>query len=186
MEIQARSVKILGMEVVLVPDNRLRMKTKPVKKITPALMQTLKKMVDLTKSFQDPEGVGLASTQIGENEQYFVAKLSKNGGFKKFINPKILKFSTKTKVYLEGCLSLPLYWGEVSRSLSVTLSYIDEGGNKRQENFRSLLAWIIQHECDHLEGKLFVDRVLEQKGRLFKVVGRDPTGAEKFAEIKLD
>lgn len=185
MEIQAQSDKLLGMEVVLVPDNRLRMKTKPVKKITPALLQTLKRMVDLTKTFNDPEGVGLASTQIGENEQYFVAKLSENGDFKKFINPKILKFSTKTKTYLEGCLSLPSYWGEVERSLSVTISYMDEQGNKREENFRGLVAWIIQHECDHLEGKLFVDRVLEQKGRLFKVIGKDPTGAEKFQEIQL-
>lgn len=173
------------MQVVLVPDSRLRMKTKPVKKITPALLITLKRMVDLTKSFQDPEGVGLASTQIGEKEQYFVAKLSEKGEFKKFINPRILKFSTKTKVYLEGCLSLPAYWGEVKRSLSITLSYTDEGGLRRQENFRGLLAWIIQHECDHLVGKLFVDRVLEQKGRLFKVVGKDPAGAEKFSEIQL-
>lgn len=172
------------MQVVLTPDNRLRVKTKPVKKVTPQLINTIRSMVDLTKSFVDPEGVGLASTQIGEDGQYFVIKLP-NNKFKAFFNPKVLKYSKKIKQYLEGCLSIPSLWGEVNRAFWVDVSYVDISGQRVDERLSGVVAWIFQHETDHLSGKLFVDRVLEQKGRLYKVVGKDRAGNEIFEEIKL-
>lgn len=172
------------MEVVSAPDPRLRVKTKEVKKITPALMQTIKQMIKVTKAFKDPEGVGLASTQIGKDEQYFITKLE-NGGFKAIFNPKILSSSKKIKQFFEGCLSIPNYYGEIVRPVSVTVSFIDESGNSKTEKLVGLEAWIFQHEYDHLQGKLFMDLLLEQKGRLFKVVGKDRTGAEVFEEVPL-
>ncbi|OGE25798.1 peptide deformylase [Candidatus Daviesbacteria bacterium RIFCSPLOWO2_02_FULL_40_8] len=173
------------MEIVKAPDARLRVKTKQVKKITPELLKTIKEMVLLTKSFADPEGVGLAATQIGNGGQYFVSK-TKSGSFRSVINPAILNFSKKTKVFFEGCLSIPDYYGEVKRPIGVTVLYLDEKGQKIKKKLTGLEAWIFQHEYDHLQGKLFVDYVLAQKSRLYKVVGKDKTGAEVFEEVSLE
>lgn len=170
------------LQVVRAPDPKLRVKTKPVKKITPFLMDLVKEMIKLTKTFVDPEGVGLASTQVGKDEQFFVAKMV-DGTFKTFFNPKIIAFSPKPKIMLEGCLSIPNYWGEVLRYPWVKVSYMDLKGREVTEKLIDLEAHIFQHECDHLQGKLFMDHVIKQKTRLFKVVGRDRTGSEIFEEV---
>ncbi len=172
------------MQVVIAPDDRLRVKTKPVKKVSPKLLQIVKEMEKLTNSFKDPEGVGLASTQIGEGEQYFVLK-RKDNSFLQVFNPKIKSFSKKTKVFFEGCLSIPNYYGEVVRPTEVQVSFTDKNGNTVEETLKGMDAWIYQHEYDHLQGKLFIDYVLEQKGKLYKVVGRDRAGAEIFEEVRL-
>lgn len=174
----------LDLKLVKAPDNRLRIVTKPVKKIGTSHLAIIKAMIKLTKSFKDPEGVGLASTQVGLSEQYFVTKLDK-GGFKAIFNPKILGFSKKTKVFLEGCLSIPNYWGEVTRPIGVTVEYMDETGKTHQEKLTGLEAWVFQHEVEHLEGKLFMDKVLQQKGRLYRVIGKDRAGNDVFEEIKV-
>lgn len=170
--------------VIQAPDNKLRVKTKLVKKITPSYQQIIKDMIKLTKTFIDPEGVGLASTQVGLDEQYFVAKLSATE-FKAFFNPKILKFSKKARIYFEGCLSIPKYWGEVTRSVWVDVSYLTLDGKETKERLTGFPAWVYQHEYDHLQGKLFMDLVLAQKGKVFKVVGKDRTGGEVFEEVTL-
>jgi peptide deformylase len=180
----AQNGKIPFMKVVIAPDSRLRVQTKPVKKITPGLLATIKEMVKLTKTFVDPEGVGLASTQVGENEQYFVSK-GEDGAFKTYFNPKILSYSKKTKKFIEGCLSIPNYWGEIERPIAITVSYMNEGGQTVKERLTDFEAHVFQHEVDHLHGKLFMDIVLEQKARLFKVVGRDRAGAEVIEEVAL-
>jgi peptide deformylase len=172
------------MQVVQAPDERLRVKTKPIKKVTPNLLKTFKEMIKLTRSFKDPEGVGLASTQIGEGEQFFVLRNS-DDTFTTVINPQILTYSKKTKVYLEGCLSIPNYWGEVTRHLSVSVSYMDIKGKQVKKRLNGVAAWIFQHEYDHLQGKLYMDHVLENKNRLFKVVGRDKAGGEIFQEVAI-
>lgn len=179
-----QSPDIIKNGVVKAPDVRLRTKTKPVKKVTPHYHQIIKEMVKLTKTFLDPEGVGLASTQIGEGEQYFIAKLE-NNQFKPFFNPRILDYSKRTKVFFEGCLSIPDYYGEVTRPIGVTVAYTNEEGKEVKEKLKGVTAWIFQHEYDHLQGKLFMDRILEQKSRLFKIVGKDRTGADVFEEVSL-
>lgn len=178
------SAKNLKFSVVQAPDNRLRVSTKPVKKITSRHLETIKEMVKLTKTFKDPEGVGLASTQIGKDEQYFIAKGEK-GTFIAYFNPKILKYSDKKKVYLEGCLSIPNYWGETERSVWVEVEYEDQNGAKIVKKLKGLDAHIFQHEVDHLNGVLFMDKVLERRGKLYKVIGRDEAGAEIFEEVKI-
>lgn len=172
------------MQVVKAPDQKLRIKTKPIKKVTPELLKIIREMIKLTKTFIDPEGVGLASTQVGLDGQFFVAKLE-SGQFKAFFNPKITKYSKAVKVYTEGCLSIPNYWGEVTRNIWVDVHFMDEKGNQVNERLKGLMAHIFQHECDHLQGKLFMDLVLEQKGRLFKVIGKDRAGADVFEEVPL-
>ncbi len=169
--------------VVKAPDPKLRVQTKPVKKITPSLLQTLKDMIRLTKTFRDPEGVGLASTQVGLDEAFFVALDGKK--FRSFINPKILSLGKRTKEYFEGCLSVPTIWGTTKRHLLIKVSYQDEAGQLHQETLKGVLAWIFQHETDHINGKLFSDRVLEQKGKFYKFTGHDATGADTFEEITI-
>jgi peptide deformylase len=173
-----------AMNVVTAPDPRLRVKTKYIKKITPKHLDIIHQMEKVTLAFKDPEGVGLAATQIGKDEQYFILK-HKDGSFEAIFNPEILQFTAKTKVFFEGCLSIPNYYGEVVRPIGVTVRYQDVTGKKVQKKLVGLEAWIYQHEYDHLQGKLFIDKVLEQKGRMFKVVGKDRAGAEIFEEIRL-
>src|SRR3990167_4728917 len=111
------------MIIVTAPDPRLKIQTKPVKKINITLINTLSEMIKLTKTFKDPEGAGLAATQVGLTERFFVSRLhdsnqippSKTSERKKrwikyekdfieIINPKILSYSKRTKTYFEGCL----------------------------------------------------------------------------------
>lgn len=192
------------MQVIKAPDNRLRVKTKAVKKINHSLLKTLSEMVKLTRTFQDPEGVGLASTQVGLEESFFVARLHdskkippsnpsqrserwKNYGkeFVAVINPKILLFYKRTKTYFEGCLSIPNIWGEVKRHTSIKVSYQDTNGHHITKTLTGIPAWIFQHEVDHLNGILFSERVLEQKGKFYKFTGKDKTGTDTYEEISL-
>lgn len=173
----------LSIKVVKAPDTKLRVQTKPVKKINQGLIQTLKNMVKLTKTFKDPEGVGLASTQIGLDGRFFVAKSGED--FIPVINPRILSMGKRTKEYFEGCLSVPNMWGEVRRATNIRVSYQNEGGKTLTVPLKGVLAWIFQHEMDHLNGILFSDRVLEQKGKFYKYTGKDKTGTDLFEEITI-
>src|SRR3989338_11271333 len=119
------------LSVIKAPDAKLRVKTKPVKKINQTLKDTLKEMVKLTKTFKDPEGVGLAANQVGLEESFFVVKNGPPTGetgekFIKVINPKLISTSKRTKKYFEGCLSLPNMWGEVISHTNIRVSYQDE------------------------------------------------------------
>ena len=140
-------------------------------------------MIKLTKTFKDPEGVGLASTQIGMDESFFVAKNGKE--FLAVFNPQIISTSKKTKKHFEGCLSIPNYYGEVERFLGIKVSFKDEGGKTVVKDLKGTLAWIFQHEMDHLNGTLFPDRVLKQKGKFYKFVGKDERGEDVFEEVKI-
>lgn len=171
------------MNIIKAPDARLRTKTKYVKKITPELLKLSSEMIKFAKSFTDPEGVGLSTNQIGRNERFFVAKIEEE--FVPFFNPEIHTFSPKTKVYFEGCLSVPDYYGETKRPISVKVSYLAHTGEKITKTLRGIASWIFQHEVDHMNGVLFMDRVLEQKGKVFKFTGKDKTGADVFEEIKI-
>jgi len=176
------------MQVLRAPNQALRAATKPIKKITPGLLQTLREMVKLTKTFKDPEGVGLASTQVGLDGKFFVAKKtgsSEVNDFNIVINPEITWTSKRAKVYFEGCLSIPSYWGEVERYLMIKVKYMDSSGQIIQKTLKGLDAHIFQHEVDHLNGILFIDKVIQQKGKFYKVTGKDKTGADIFEEVGL-
>ncbi len=171
------------MEVVKAPDQRLKIQTKPIKKIDQSLKNTLEEMIKVTKTFKDPEGVGLASTQVGLDGSFFVAK--KGEKFISVINPKILSVGKRTKKYFEGCLSVPNMWGEVKRALQIKVSYQTPEGKTVIILLKGVLAWIFQHEIDHLNGILFSNRVLEQKGRFYRFTGKDKTGADMFEEVTI-
>jgi len=126
---------------------------------------------------KEPQGIGLASPQIGVSKSLFIIseyvfkpsaftqkenaeELKKRKAGEKyavFINPKILKISKKKTVLSEGCLSVAGKFGEVKRSTNVTFEAYDENGKKIRRGAGGLLAQVIQHETDHLNGRLFVD-----------------------------
>lgn len=163
--------------ILNVKDPILREKCKPVTKVDKKITQLIKDLKDTLKTQKDPEGVGLAAPQIGKNLRVFVI-MPEPGKCKAFINAKIIKIEDKkknmkknaAKKIMEGCLSLPNYYGPLRRSWSVTVNYIDESGKNLTEKFMGLEAQIILHEVDHLEGVLFVDRLLEQKTPLYEYI----------------
>jgi len=171
------------MKVVIAPDPRLRVKTKQVKKITPELIKLGRAMIKFTQSFIDPQGMGLSTNQIGRDEKFFVAKLGKD--FIMCFNPQIISQSPKKKVFFEGCLSIPDYYGEVKRPISIKAMFDNEGGKKITKTFSGISSWIFQHEVDHLNGILFMDHVLKHKGRVYKFIGKDRAGGEIFEEVTL-
>lgn len=164
----------------------LRAKSRPLQKVDKKVLQVIQDLKDTLKVQKDPEGVGLAAPQIGKNLQIFLADFK---NFKRVvINPKVLKIgkkghSTKTsrdkKEILEGCLSLPHYYGPLKRSDKVTLQYLNEKGEKITEKFEGFNAQIILHEIDHLNGILFIDHLLKEKKPLYKVIG------DEWEEVEL-
>jgi peptide deformylase len=107
-------------------------------------------------------GVGLSANQIGLNLNMFVAEVPDvdDGGMKFYaiFNPKIEKKSEDTAILEEGCLSIPGKWGYVPRAERVTLTGFDKNGKSIKIKAWGLLAHVFQHETDHLQGKLFIDR----------------------------
>ena len=162
-------------KILNVKNPKLRKKSLPILKFDKKVSALISDLRDTLASQKDPEGVGLAAPQIGKNLQVFLINYEKTD--KIFINPKILKiFKTKSKKkkvkdrnIVEGCLSLPHYYGPLSRSNKLLVEYKNEKGETITEEFHGFIAQIIQHEVDHLNGVLFVDRILEQKKPLYKV-----------------
>lgn len=165
-------------KIVDVKNPVLRQKALMVKKIDKRIHDLIADMEETLVAQRDPEGVGLAAPQVGKSLQIFIAMY--NGKTKVFMNPKIISISEdeagvhktkKGKSVLEGCLSLPHYYGPIARSKKLMLEYLDIDGTRKKEFFKGFMAHIIQHEVDHLNGVLFVDRILEQKAPLYKFEG---------------
>lgn len=148
------------LEILHFPDERLRTKAKPVETITKA-HQTL--MDNMLETMYAAPGIGLAATQVNAHEQIIVIDISeeKNNPYC-LINPEIIAHSGKEKMD-EGCLSVPDTYAEVERADSVVVKYLDRKGNEQQLEADGLLAVCLQHEIDHLQGKLFVDYLSKLK-----------------------
>lgn len=172
------------LNLVDIKDPVLRKKAKLVKKFDKKLVTLVADMWETLKIQDDPEGIGLAAPQIGKSLQVFL--VDHNGQEKTIINPKILKITknkakkkTKKEI-LEGCLSLQHYYGPISRNKSITIKYKDINGKEVKEKFDNFFAQIIEHEIDHLNGVLFVDRILEQGAPMYKFDG------DEWEEVDLD
>ncbi|MBI4127510.1 MAG: peptide deformylase [Parcubacteria group bacterium] len=115
-------------------------------------------IVDLFETLATtPSGIGLAAPQVGVAKAIAIVAL----GEERFamVNPKITHSSKKRMIKEEGCLSYPNTWGEVRRAFRITAEYTNEKGEKVRKRATDLLARVIQHEIDHLEGKVFLDRM---------------------------
>ena len=137
-------------------DPILRTKSKPVEKIDDALLTFALNMLE---TMHDADGIGLAAIQVGRPIRMLVADVGERapkGTPKIFINPVIVEAIGEV-VYDEGCLSVPGVNAEIARPEKIILRYADGKGKAREELFDDLLARVLQHEIDHLDGKLFVD-----------------------------
>ncbi|AGB40847.1 peptide deformylase [Halobacteroides halobius DSM 5150] len=138
-----------------VGDPVLRTTAKEVTEVTDKTRQLLDNMVE---TMYDAEGVGLAAPQIGISKRIVVIDVG--SGVVELINPQIIDKSEKTYVDQEGCLSIPGETGKVERAFEVTVRALNRDGEKFEVEGKGLLARALQHEIDHLEGKLFTDKTI--------------------------
>jgi len=142
------------------PDPRLRKQAVPVDVVDDEL-RTL--VDDMLETMYAAPGIGLAATQVDVHRRLLVADVSSDTSEPHvFINPEILEKDGVT-VTEEGCLSVPGYYEEVKRADHIRVRYLDREGQECEGEFEGLLAVCIQHEIDHLDGKLFVDYLSEAK-----------------------
>ncbi len=142
------------MEILTGENNKtLRQKSLPVKHIDANVRSLIEQM---KKVIKQNNGVGLAAIQVGEPTRVIICEIDDK--FYTFINPEIIKSFSETSVTDEGCLSLPNIYGEVERSKKITLKAINFDGKKIKMKAFGLLARVIQHELDHLDGVLFIDK----------------------------
>jgi len=164
--------------ILLSGDKTLRTKSKEVKKLDKKILDLIQDLKDTLKAQTEPEGVGLAAPQIGKNFRIFAVWPTPDSEFKIVINPEVISISKNTKApkkkggdhkkIMEGCLSLPNYYTPLDRKFSITVKYRDENWNVHEEKYEGIDAQIFQHEIDHLDGVLFVDRMLEQGHTLYE------------------
>ena len=145
-------------KILFVPNPLLRQKAKKIKKVTNNEIFIAKKMRDIMNK---APGVGLAANQIGILKKIvtvsFVDQNTKNQIEYSLFNPNIISYSKEKVVMEEGCLSLPNQFAEIERSEKITVEYLDEKNLLVKKQADGIEARILQHEIDHLSGKLFVD-----------------------------
>lgn len=132
----------------------LRKKSQPIKKITADILDLAKDMIEIMNK---NDGIGLSACQVGKNIRMFVILSELSSDKKVFINPEIIKISKKTEILEEGCLSLPGITLLIKRAKSLKIKAIDEHGKQFKLKAKDLLARVIQHELDHLNGILIIN-----------------------------
>ncbi len=137
------------------PNPRLRIKAQPVEVVD----DSIRKLVDdMFETMEDAQGIGLAASQVDVHKRIIVMDISeKRNEPRVFINPEIEVLQPGSVPYDEGCLSVPGFYESVERPSHVMIRALDANGDTFEEEAKGLLAVCIQHEIDHLEGKLFVD-----------------------------
>ncbi|MEG0199121.1 MAG: peptide deformylase [Comamonas sp.] len=141
--------------ILCFPDPRLHKVAKPVAQVDERI-QTLVK--DMLETMYDAQGIGLAATQIDVHERVVVIDVSEERNEPLvLINPEIVWASEETQLGEEGCLSVPGIYDGVERSVAVKVKALDENGNSREIEAEGMLAICMQHEMDHLMGKVFVE-----------------------------
>ncbi|MFU8784613.1 peptide deformylase [Aliidiomarina sp.] len=142
------------MTILRYPDERLRTVAKPVEQVDDALRGIIE---DMFETMYGSQGVGLAATQVNVHKRLFIADCSENGNEPlTFINPEIIERDGLHENE-EGCLSFPNVYAKVERAGKIKVRALDKNGDTFEREAEGLLAICIQHEIDHLNGKLFVD-----------------------------
>ena len=144
--------------ILIHPDPRLKKVVPPVQDLSDDLRVLAD---DMLATMYDAPGIGLAAPQVGVMHRLIVADCVKEEGATPrplaMFNPEVLASSDETNVYEEGCLSIPEIYADVTRPAEVEVTWMDQDGHARQEVFTGLWATCVQHEIDHLNGKLFID-----------------------------
>ena len=150
-------------EIILLPDKRLRQVSDPVKTVD---AEVRKLVEDMFETMYEAPGVGLAAIQVGVPRRIVTADTAKKDEEKQpqvFINPEIVWSSEEKCTYEEGCLSIPEYYEEVERPAQVKVKFTDLTGTTHEIEANGLLATVLQHEIDHLNGVLFIDHISKLK-----------------------
>jgi peptide deformylase len=156
--------------ITLYGDKILRKKVGPVKDVDLKTIELIKNMFD---TMHNASGVGLAANQVGADKSIFIVDVSKAEGQEGtkpmiFINPEITERSEKLCIIEEGCLSIPDVRVDVERPESITITYLDTDLKTHTLKAENILARVIQHEYDHVQGILFIDRIKEEVRKKFK------------------
>lgn len=160
------------LQVLTLPDDRLRTVAKPVKEVTPEIQKFVDDMIE---TMYDEEGIGLAATQVDFHQRIVVIDISETRDEPMvLINPEIIEKRGEDGIE-EGCLSVPGARALVPRAAEVTVKALDREGKEYTFDADDLLAICVQHELDHLEGKLFVDYLSPLKRKRIQ---------DKLAKIK--
>ncbi|MBU2959361.1 peptide deformylase [Citreicella sp. C3M06] len=154
--------------ILIHPDPRLKKLCEPV----PDLSDDLRVLADdMLETMYDAPGIGLAAPQIGILSRLIVLDCAKSDNGEEarplvMFNPRVLASSDERNVYEEGCLSIPDQYADVERPKLVDVEWMDANGNVQREEFDGLWATCVQHEIDHLDGKLFIDYLKPLKRQL--------------------
>ncbi len=144
-------------QIITLPDPLLRQVSEPIEQVDPEITNL---MDDMLETMYDAPGIGLAAVQVGVPRRLVVIDASADDEPPQplcMVNPEIVRLGDEMRTYEEGCLSLPDVRIEIERPADVTVRYIDREGKQRELDADGLLATAIQHEVDHLDGKLIID-----------------------------
>ena len=147
------------LHIITAPDRRLKVKSKLVEIVDGQIRRLLDDMLETM--YQAP-GIGLSAVQIGVAKCLITVDVSPENEDRRplyLVNPEIVEFSERIETYNEGCLSLPDQFADLPRPEAITLNYTDYDGKPQQLRTEGLLSRCIQHEMDHLKGRLFVDHL---------------------------
>ncbi len=149
--------------IIVLPDPKLRLVSRKIERVDAPLKRL---MDDMIETMHEAPGVGLAAIQIAEPIRVLVVDVARKEeppNPQAFVNPEIVWSSEERSTYEEGCLSIPEYYAEVERPASVRARYLDRDGVAREILAEGLLATVLQHEIDHLDGILFIDHISKLK-----------------------
>ncbi len=154
------------LDIITLPDRKLRMKSAPVERVDDEVRSFMDSMLE---TMYAAPGIGLAAIQVNVPRRIVTIDVAQREDETAapeplfLINPEILWSSDDVAVAEEGCLSIPEYFAEVERPASVKVAYVDRNGKKQELDADGVLAVCLQHEIDHLDGKLFIDRLSKLK-----------------------
>ena len=152
------------LDILEYPDPRLKRVATAVAAVTPEIQKLVR---DMAETMYAAPGIGLAAVQVGVLRRMVVIDTVRGEEEPKnplmLINPEILSLGDTVRLHEEGCLSIPEMYAEVERPALVRVRYVDIEGQQREEDFEDLLATVVQHEIDHMNGVLFIDHLSRLK-----------------------
>lgn len=160
----------MKLKIVEYPDKRLRQKSKPVEKFDNSLHELLDAMYPV---MMNSNGIGLAAIQVAHPIQAFILNIPEEDDSQpdenliEIINP-VITHTEGTTTYQEGCLSVPAFYEDIERFENITINYQDRDGNTKRLDANGLLSIAIQHEIDHLDGILFIDKLSYSRRKKFE------------------
>jgi len=157
---------VAKLDIITLPDRKLRMRSAPVERVDDEVRKLMDSMLE---AMYEAPGIGLAAVQVGVPRRIITIDVAQREDESAepdplfLINPEILWTSDERQTAEEGCLSIPEYFAEVERPAEVRVAYIDRDGKKQEIEANGVLAICLQHEIDHLDGKLFIDYLSKLK-----------------------